>query len=177
MALINCFECGREISDQATACPHCGAPRAAKEAGKPKPTPTEIFQGSLGLVFLVFLGWLFFWPSDNTVKQESAQAEKKCKADDLQCLGDQGIVGAGIYCKKAIESLAEHSVKWTDGTFEMKFSKFRWKNKPAGVITFIGDKAEFQNGFGAFTPVIYECDMMADNKSIVDARVTEGRLP
>lgn len=26
MALINCKECGREISDQAISCPHCGAP-------------------------------------------------------------------------------------------------------------------------------------------------------
>ena len=26
MALIICPECGREISDQATACPHCGFP-------------------------------------------------------------------------------------------------------------------------------------------------------
>lgn len=26
MALINCKECGKEISDQASACPNCGAP-------------------------------------------------------------------------------------------------------------------------------------------------------
>lgn len=26
MALINCKECGKEISDAATVCPHCGAP-------------------------------------------------------------------------------------------------------------------------------------------------------
>ena len=26
MALINCAECGQQISDKATACPHCGAP-------------------------------------------------------------------------------------------------------------------------------------------------------
>jgi len=26
MALINCYECSREISDKAKACPHCGAP-------------------------------------------------------------------------------------------------------------------------------------------------------
>ena len=26
MALISCPECGREISDKAPACPHCGAP-------------------------------------------------------------------------------------------------------------------------------------------------------
>lgn len=28
MALAPCPECGREISDLAAACPHCGAPRA-----------------------------------------------------------------------------------------------------------------------------------------------------
>jgi predicted amidophosphoribosyltransferase len=26
MALINCYECNREISDLANSCPHCGAP-------------------------------------------------------------------------------------------------------------------------------------------------------
>ena len=30
MALIQCPECGREISDQAEACPGCGYPIAAK---------------------------------------------------------------------------------------------------------------------------------------------------
>ncbi len=73
--------------------------------------------------------------------------------------------------------MAKHDVKWTDGTFEMKFSRFRWKNQSAGVITYVGDKAEFQNGFGAFSPVIYECDMASDNKTVLDVRVREGRLP
>lgn len=35
MSLINCKECGKEISDQATACPHCGAPLAAQPVGAP----------------------------------------------------------------------------------------------------------------------------------------------
>ena len=26
MALINCYECGKEISDKATSCPNCGIP-------------------------------------------------------------------------------------------------------------------------------------------------------
>ena len=26
MALVNCSECGKEISDKAEACPNCGAP-------------------------------------------------------------------------------------------------------------------------------------------------------
>ena len=35
MALINCHECGKEISDQAEACPNCGAP-----VKKPEPELT-----------------------------------------------------------------------------------------------------------------------------------------
>ena len=27
MALIKCYECEKEISDKAPACPHCGAPK------------------------------------------------------------------------------------------------------------------------------------------------------
>lgn len=29
MAIIQCPECTKQISDQAVSCPHCGAPRAA----------------------------------------------------------------------------------------------------------------------------------------------------
>lgn len=28
MALVQCPECAKQISDQAASCPHCGAPRA-----------------------------------------------------------------------------------------------------------------------------------------------------
>jgi len=31
MALINCYECNREISDRANACPYCGAPAETAE--------------------------------------------------------------------------------------------------------------------------------------------------
>ena len=30
MALVKCSECGKEISDKAEACPHCGSPRAKR---------------------------------------------------------------------------------------------------------------------------------------------------
>ncbi|MGA2862959.1 MAG: hypothetical protein ABSF95_00560 [Verrucomicrobiota bacterium] len=44
MALIKCSECGKEVSTQATACPHCGCPIAAspKEAASPsEPQPAS----------------------------------------------------------------------------------------------------------------------------------------
>ncbi len=43
MALINCPECGREISNRVKACPHCGYPFEAteQEASKPETPPTK----------------------------------------------------------------------------------------------------------------------------------------
>jgi len=38
MALIRCYECGKEISSLATACPSCGAP---PQSAIPPPLPTE----------------------------------------------------------------------------------------------------------------------------------------
>lgn len=39
MALINCPECGKEISDKADKCPNCGCPN--EEFNKPKELPPE----------------------------------------------------------------------------------------------------------------------------------------
>lgn len=38
MALIKCSECGRDVSDKATSCPHCGMPiSSVKHASTPTP--------------------------------------------------------------------------------------------------------------------------------------------
>ncbi len=53
MALINCAECGKEISDKATACPNCGYPLAtASSIGVVKiklPRTEQISGGWVGL--------------------------------------------------------------------------------------------------------------------------------
>ena len=52
MALVNCSECNREISDKAAVCPGCGAPVAASQSA-PAPTAvhydrsTDTFTGSM----------------------------------------------------------------------------------------------------------------------------------
>jgi len=40
MALIPCYECEKEISDKAPACPHCGAPKK-KAAPKKEAAPAK----------------------------------------------------------------------------------------------------------------------------------------
>ncbi|MES5486549.1 hypothetical protein QMZ05_27640 [Bradyrhizobium sp. INPA03-11B] len=59
MALIKCWECAREISDKATACPSCGAPAAGLSSDvKPPPSPVAVhydsasdtFSGTMALI-------------------------------------------------------------------------------------------------------------------------------
>ena len=117
--------------------------------------------------------------SDNIARNgsDAANQAQLCRSDDLQCLGDRGTVAASIYCKGPIERLATHPVQWTAGTSETKFSHFRWTEEPGGPITFIGDRAEFRNDSGVYTPVIYQCDLGADDETVLAVRATAGRLP
>ena len=97
----------------------------------------------------------------------------------LQCWGDKHLMGASVYCPQFIERMAKYDAEWTDGWIEPKFSRFRWQdvaNRTDGIVTFIGDKVKFQNGFGAWLPMTYECDFDPSANAVIDVRVFEGRL-
>jgi hypothetical protein len=58
MALIQCQECKQEISDQAVACPHCGAPQhhaAASPPPAPEGAPPRRRAGGPALILLAIL--------------------------------------------------------------------------------------------------------------------------
>jgi hypothetical protein len=51
MALINCHECGGQVSDYARACPHCGAPVIATINRRRKAVLTDLaIRLTVGLV-------------------------------------------------------------------------------------------------------------------------------
>ena len=62
MALINCSECAKQVSDRATACPHCGAPLGSapfRVASAVQPQPARISSGRVAKgVLTVLLGGL-----------------------------------------------------------------------------------------------------------------------
>ncbi|BAU74370.1 hypothetical protein KF707C_26820 [Metapseudomonas furukawaii] len=72
--------------------------------------------------------------------------------------------------------LANYSARWTDGVLDTKFSHFRWLNQAQGTLTFIGDKIEFQNGFGAYQKHIYECDFNPAGDQVLSVRARPGQL-
>lgn len=108
---------------------------------------------------------------------DPANQVQSCCKDDLQCLAEKGVVAADIYCKDPIERLATHVVRWTQAPQELRFSHFRWTDQPGGGITYIGDKAEFRNDAGIYTPIIYHCDLAIDDQTVVAVSATAGRLP
>lgn len=63
MAMINCPECGKEISDQAVSCPNCGAPirivQPVPQFVAPQPKKKSSTLGVLALIFSI-IGCTFF---------------------------------------------------------------------------------------------------------------------
>lgn len=167
--MTNCKECKQPVSTSAKACPHCGVK-------DPAVTAKHKLIG-LGILIGVVFALSQCASSDPSPEEEKAAAAKEaaCK-QDLQCWGDKQSVSAGVYCADPVEKLAKYSARWTDGTLEPKFSHFRWLNKEQGTLTVIGDKIEFQNGFGAYQAYTYECDYDPATKTVLDVRAQPGRI-
>lgn len=107
-------------------------------------------------------------------KVAAAKAES-CRKD-LVCLAEKHLIEAGSRCAPEVERLAQYTARWTNGFMEFKFSRYRWKDQEAGRITYIGGDVEFQNGFGAWSPMIYECDFDTTLGLPLEVRAEPGRI-
>ena len=109
-------------------------------------------------------------------EQEEVEGEAVACRASLQCWGDTHSTVASIYCPDHIERLAIYDDEWTDGWLESKFSRFSWKDRQKGVVTYFGDQIKFQNGFGAWIHHTYQCDFDSIKEEVLDARASPGRL-
>lgn len=108
-------------------------------------------------------------------QEEARVAEARCKSD-LSCWAEKHFIRASTSCYRMVEKMAKWDVEWTDGLLDPKFSHYRWLDIGNGVVTYIGDKAKFQNGFGAWQRVVYECDYNPASEQILDVRIRAGHL-
>lgn len=119
-------------------------------------------------------------PLENEKVQAETQDKKKTEDEicrkDITCWAETKFFSASSACQKQIERLAQYDFEWTDGMLEPKFSHYRWHNISNGSVTYIGDKFKAQNGFGAWSNVIYECDYDLVNEAVLDVRAEQGRL-
>jgi hypothetical protein len=198
MALINCAECQQSISDKAASCPHCGAPQNTLETPPPQPSPiqqptqktTSQRQFAIYLVAILVgtfvLAQLFVdkkpasqptaQVSEAAKREADKQQEAQCETD-LKCIGDKKSVEATFKCVPYVERLAKNNFEWIDAWYEPKFSHFRWKDQNNLVVTYLGDKIKFQNGFGGWMLSRYECDYNIRTSAVLDVRASAGRMP
>lgn len=182
--LVDCKDCGGQVSKNAKTCPHCGA----QTKQNPAKTGCAIF------IIIIIIGVIFSAVTkDKKIEKRAvteaekvqlqAEQEKKrleeyelCK-QTLQCWGDKHSLKATFASQDTIERHAKHQFKWTDGWMGSKMTRFRWLDRNALTVTYIGDQIQFQNGFGAWQNMIYYCDYDPINERVLKVSMRVGRLP
>ena len=180
MSIIKCKDCKKEISSSAQSCPSCGAPIAKLREAKIQ---------AVALMLVIGAGLYWWYAPDtktSTVASTTAVVSEKsaptvpapviCAKDDLQCLAGKGVISASASCKRKIEKLFINSTKWTNSMFVPIFMQMRWLDKEKGQITYVGDSLQAQNNYGAFINQLYECDVDADGKTVINVSAESGRL-
>ena len=95
-------------------------------------------------------------PSKTTAKKTYDQTKLRCD-ESLRCWAEKHMFDAAKICSKKIQAQAQYNYRWTNSTFEPKFSSYSWKNKNSGSIVYFGDRIEFQNGMGVWQNHHYKC--------------------
>jgi hypothetical protein len=108
--------------------------------------------------------------------EERARPVLERCGDDLDCVYEDARIDAQVYCRKQIERLAKFQSRWKTGLAAPMFTRIKWENQKEGVVTFIGDAIELQNGFGAWEPHIYSCTYNVRSKEVISVDAEPGRL-
>lgn len=200
MGFKYCKSCNKPFGGQAQVCPHCGTHHTNRIGGLLKSTAkwSLIITGTLVLIGFcakkddapntkqtaeapASSAAAEITPSDAPPEKSEAQATESIAAaslcqSDLQCWADKNWAEADAYCQRPVERLGKYTSRWTDATLERKFDRYAWRNKEQGIITYAGDKIEFQNGFGAFQPHKYYCDYDTRSKQVLNVWAEPGRF-
>jgi len=146
MALIECPECKREISDKAVSCPHCGyqQQKTKKAPEKKKSSPNGCLVAILIIIVFAVISQLM--PDDNS------EPEKSTKAIDNHSPGLAYIT---------IEKLVKRDLK-SPKTAEFPSYKEKLKHtKYIGSNTYkINSYVDSQNSFGALVRTKFSCEVV-----------------
>lgn len=101
-------------------------------------------------------------PTPALSKDEQCLRDKGCAADRTDWMSE-----AEVYCGRRIENLARYSYEWTDGWLEPKFDRLIVAFDHSSIL-YQGSKVRFQNGFGAWQRMQYNCRYDPINDRVLD---------
>jgi len=108
----------------------------------------------------------------------SDSGQETACSNNLNCSAQQFLTTADMFCKERIEKLAKPNMRWNEVRDSQLLSRYEWKDKSKGTITYFGDKAEFKTPTGAYVTESYECDIDPNNEAapVLDVRFKPGKL-
>jgi transcription elongation GreA/GreB family factor len=114
-------------------------------------------------------------PMVNAFLADQQAREAECRAD-LNCWGERFLIDANMACRAPVEGLSQYQFEWTDTVFEKKFDRWQRAAETPTVISYFGDRIKMQNGFGAWSSMIYRCDFDTEASLIVDVFASPGKF-
>jgi hypothetical protein len=95
-----------------------------------------------------------------------------CRAN-LNCRAQAFIETADVFCKEQIEKISQPGLHWDHKREQDMLSRYEWKDKAKGTITYFGDKALIETSSGTMREK-YECDVDPDKPDapVLDLRIS-----
>ena len=125
------------------------------------------------LAVVLFIAYPFVKGRDRPAAPPTAAAvtaaatqEQQCDAD-AKCFAERHAGDAVGPCRRSVERLAQYDFEWIVG---QKFSVYERHTDNPQIITYSGDKIKFQNGFGAWQVMTYDCDYDVASGKAIEAR-------
>ena len=163
MAIKKCRECGKDVSTEAKACPHCGAPSPVRQEMSPA--------ASLGcLTVLAAIVATIWWISASTSAPSCFDNYSLCKNNADLINHYRGIAAATTACQDAVNQSARYGApKWQD----VPFGTFLTGNDyvKSGVINLIDKDVQIPNVFGGVRNTSAFCAYDLKRQRLVTVRV------
>lgn len=147
MAMIDCPECNKQLSDLAKSCPHCGAPAIKKKAVKKPTSPIVVFAMALmaiGIVINIALNNHDAASGSGELTQE--QQKKKTEHEEL--------LSAATACMMMVEK----SLNDPSSADFPRASEAAVKDEGNGRFH-VQFKGRAKNAFGALVLQVFDCEL------------------
>jgi hypothetical protein len=186
VALIDCPECQRSVSDRAAACPHCGHPIASHLNFHPsgdlkalgiQPSPSKKGVSGIGITLFVIIGIAMMFAYGPSGGSKTTPAQASCASNWHLCSDNADIANhyseyssAKASCQIEAEKLAKYgSPKWPWVAFGHFYND--GSAVKSGTMTLIEPDAQFQNGFGAMAHSTVTCTYNLNTKVVTNVAV------
>jgi hypothetical protein len=128
MALVNCRECGKEVAQDAKACPHCGIEKPGEANGS-----VTVENAMKAIPVLLLVGVVLFFCTNINGNKDSQPASKTSDEPKISSAANQEVVTdllkKKVACTDAITALeAKGAVRIRDGNgyTTAEYNEYAW---------------------------------------------------